>query len=103
MIYKSCLLIANLLLNSKADPNTINYKDGLYVAAGFESSDASILGSPFNPSSIRLKEAEVSMKGNIKMDIVQNEEEMANILTNKSPLEFSAFGISAKVDLTFDK
>lgn len=73
------------------------------MAAGLETTDASVLGSPFQPESILLKAEEVSMQGNIKMDVVQDESEMANVLTNDSPIDLSLFGVSAQVDLTFDK
>jgi len=91
------------LIFSVVSANLLNYQDGYYVGAGLETSDASLVGSPFDPSTIVLKDKEVSMKGNIKMDVVQSEEEMAHVLTNKSPIDISLFGISAKVDLSFDK
>jgi hypothetical protein len=53
-----------------ANPNILLYKDGLFVGAGIENSDASVMGSPFEPSSINMKNEELSMQGRIAMDIV---------------------------------
>ena len=50
-----------------------------------------------------MMDLELSMEGQIRMDVVQSAEEMANVLTNKSPIKFSAFGIQAQVDMSFDK
>ena len=76
------LLLLSSLSFLAASSNTIAYRDGLYVAAGIETSDASVMGSPFDPGSIRLKDEEVSMQGSIKMHVVSDEQEMANVLTN---------------------
>lgn len=62
-------MIKTLIL-SVVSANLLNYQDGFYVGAGLETTDASLVGSPFDPSSIILKDKEVSMKGNIKMDVV---------------------------------
>lgn len=53
-----------------ANPNLLRRRDGLYVGAGIEAQDASVLGSPFDQSSVVLKQEDVSMKGSIKMDVV---------------------------------
>jgi hypothetical protein len=59
-----------LLTSLKAEPHALPYSDGLYVGAGVETTDASVLGSPFEPSTISLKLEDVAMKGNMKMDTV---------------------------------
>jgi len=67
------LLASPILAAVSAGTNTIAYRDGLYVAAGIETTDASVMGSPFDPASIKLKAEEVAMEGSIKMHVVSSE------------------------------
>ena len=92
-------LILNLV-----SANILKYRDGLFVGAGIESSDASVHGSPFDPSSVTLNDQELSMEGKLTIDMAKNAEEMASILTSYTPITVDRlFGVSADVDFNFDK